>query len=78
MNPERLKARRKFNDEIRQRIDLVAADMVVSKSDIPKVKSRLRHYDLLQFAKEHHISLDWLICGDLIGLARTIVARRRV
>jgi hypothetical protein len=51
MNPERLKARRKFNDEIRQRIDLVAADMVVSKSDIPKVKSRLRDYDLLQFAK---------------------------
>jgi len=39
MNPERLKARRKFNDEIRQRIDLVAADMVVSKSDIPKVSS---------------------------------------
>ena len=77
MNPERLKARRKFNYEIRQRIDLVAADIVVSKSDIPKVKSRLRDYDLLQFAKENHISLDWLICGELTGLARTIVARRR-
>jgi hypothetical protein len=77
MNLERLKERRKYNDEIRQRIDLVAADIVVSKSDILKVKARLRHYDLLQFAKEHHVSLDWLICGDPTGLARTIVAKRR-
>jgi hypothetical protein len=76
MNPERLKERRKFNDEIRRRIDLVAADIVVSESDILKVKARLRHYVLLQFAKEHHVSLDWLICGELTGLARTIVARR--
>jgi hypothetical protein len=31
---------------------------------------------LVLFAQEHSVAIDWLICGTLTGLARTIVARR--
>jgi hypothetical protein len=38
----------------------------------------LKHDNLLCFARKHRISLDWLICGDLKGLLRTVRARRSV
>jgi hypothetical protein len=61
---------------MRRRIDLIAADYGVPASEVTKVRGGLNHHDLLCFAQKYRISLDWLICGDLKGLVRTIVARR--
>jgi len=55
---------------------LIAANYGVLASEVAKVRGRLKHYDVLCFAQKYRISLDWLICGDLKGLVRTIVARR--
>jgi hypothetical protein len=46
----------------------------------PTLQQRHRHPRLSPSyrarAVQYRISLDWLICGDLKGLVRTIVARR--
>jgi hypothetical protein len=76
MNPERKKQRANFNDEIRQRIDLVAAEYGIPEPEVKKTRGRLKHYDLLCFAEKYGVALDWLICGDWKSLARMIVARR--
>jgi hypothetical protein len=76
MREDQKKARANFKDEMRRRIDMIAADSGVPESEVAKVRGRLKHYDLLCFAEKYRISLDWLICGDLKGLVRTIVARR--
>ncbi|WP_279683867.1 hypothetical protein [Bradyrhizobium sp. SSUT18] len=55
---------------------MIAADYGVPEAEVAKVRGRLKHYDLLCFAEKYRISLDWLICGDLKGLVRMIVARR--
>jgi hypothetical protein len=33
---------------------------------------RLLTYDIKLFTEKHHVSVDWLICGDLKGLLRTV------
>jgi hypothetical protein len=76
MNAHRREERARFNDELRRRIDLIAADCGLPRSAVAKVRGRLRHHDLVLFAQEHSVAIDWLICGTLTGLARTIVARR--
>ena len=76
MNADRWEKRANFKEEMRRRIDLIAADYGVPESEVAKVRGRLKQYDLLCFAEKYRISLDWLICGDLKGLVRTIVARR--
>jgi hypothetical protein len=76
MREDQKKARANFNDEMRRRIDMIAADYSVPESEVAKVRGRLKYYDLLCFAKKCSISLDWLICGEVKGLIRTIVARR--
>jgi hypothetical protein len=48
----------------------------VPEAEIAKVRGRLRHYDALCFAQKYSISLDWLICGEVKGLIRTIVASK--
>jgi hypothetical protein len=68
--------RKDFKDEMRRRIDIIAADYGVPETEVAKVRGRLKHDDVLCFAEKYRISLDWLICGDLKGLVRTIVARR--
>lgn len=73
---QRREERVKFKQEMRQRIDLIAADYGVPGSEVARVRGRLKHHDVVHFAKKYRISLDWLICGDLKGLVRTIVARR--
>jgi hypothetical protein len=76
MREDQKKARANFKDEMRRRIDMIAADCGVPELEVAKVRGRLKHYDLLCFAEKYRISLDRLICGDLKGLVRTIVARR--
>jgi hypothetical protein len=76
MRADRREERARFNAEIRWRIDLVAADCGLPRSAVAWVRGRLRHQDLVLFAQEHSVAIDWLICGTLTGLARTIVARR--
>ncbi len=76
MREDQKKARANFKDEMRRRIDMIAADYGVPESEVAKVRGRLKHYDLLCFGQKYSISLDWLIWGDLKGLVRTIVARR--
>lgn len=76
MREDQKMKRANFKDEMRRRIDLIAVDYGVPESEVAKVRGRLKHYDLLCFAQKYRISVDWLICGDLKGLVRTIVARR--
>ena len=55
---------------IRLRIQLIIA--AERKLSIDQIANALTCKDepLLQFAKDHKLSLDWLICGDLEGLLR--------
>ena len=76
MREDQKKARANYKDEMRRRIDMIAVDYDVPQAEVAKVRGRLKHYDVLCFAEKYRISLDWLICGDLKGLVRTIVARR--
>lgn len=76
MREDQKKARANYKDQMRRRIDMIAVDYDVPQAEVAKVRGRLKHYDVLCFAEKYRISLDWLICGDLKGLVRTIVARR--
>jgi len=68
--------RAEFNQAVRGRIALIAAERGLPKSEIAKVMGRLKHYDLFCFAQKHHVNLDWLIAGDLKGLLKTVRARQ--
>lgn len=76
MREDQKKARANYKDQMRRRIDMIAVDYDVPQAEVAKVRGRLKHYDVLCFAEKYRVSLDWLICGDLKGLVRTIVARR--
>ena len=76
MRADRRQERAKFNEEIRRRIDMIAADCGLPRSAVARVRGRLRHHDLVLFAQEHRVAIDWLICGSLTGLAATVAARR--
>jgi hypothetical protein len=54
---------------IRQRIRLIANERNLSNNQIAKAIT-CKDEDLLQFAENHSLSLDWLICGDLKGRLR--------
>jgi len=56
---------------IRTRIRLLAAERGLTQSDIHAALT-VNTYDIMHFAKRHRVSLDWLICGDLKGLLRTV------
>jgi len=62
------------NAAVRKRIALIAAERKLEPSETEALmKGRwLRTFDLCQFAKKHHLSVDWLIFGDLKGLLRTV------
>jgi hypothetical protein len=55
--------------EIRQRIRLIANELNLSNDQIARAIT-CKDDDLLQFAEDHKLSLDWLICGDLEGRLR--------
>jgi hypothetical protein len=61
MNPESLEQRRAFNEQLRARLKLVAAE----RGDTAmKWLGKLRHEDLLAFVQKHGLSWDWVLCGD--------------
>jgi hypothetical protein len=62
------------NATIRKRIALIAAERKLDPSEtMAMMKGRwLRTFDLRQFAKKHHLSVDWLIFGDLKGSLETV------
>ena len=55
---------------------MIAHERRLPGSEIAKAMT-CQTYELRQFAKRQHISLDWLIFGDLKGLLRTAQARQR-
>jgi hypothetical protein len=72
MNPKRksvLPTWAEMKPAIRQRIRLIANERRLSNDQIAKALT-CKDDALLQFADDHKISLDWLICGDLAGLQR--------
>jgi hypothetical protein len=60
------------NAAIRKRIALIAAERKLDPSETKALMTgrRLPHHPLCQFAKKHHLSFDWLLCGDLKGRLR--------
>jgi hypothetical protein len=76
VNAAQKEERAKFRQEIRRRIALIATERGLPKSETAQVMGRLKHYDLLCFAKRHRVDIEWLICGHLAGLLRMVRARR--
>jgi|GraSoi2013_100cm_1033763.scaffolds.fasta_scaffold32425_2 hypothetical protein len=64
--------RARFRQEVRVRISLIATERGLPESETAKVMSYLRTRDVIAFIKQHHISADWLLCGDLKGLLDTV------
>jgi len=59
----------------RIRIRMIARERGLSDAEIAKALN-CGITAVVEFAKKHHVSLDWLIDGDLKGLLRTVRARR--
>jgi hypothetical protein len=62
------------NAAVRKRIALIAAERKLDPLETEALmKGRwLRTFHLRQFAKKRHLSVDWLIFGDLKGLLETV------
>ena len=71
MNPQRMEERRALYAGIRKRLLLLANERNMAKDDLKRALG-LREQDLVDFAIQHRLSLDWLIRGDLKGLLRTV------
>jgi hypothetical protein len=72
MTPKRKAARTEWDaikSRISQRIRLIANERGLSNDQFAKTMT-CKDDDLLRFAEDHDLSLDWLICGDLKGLLR--------
>jgi hypothetical protein len=61
-------------DAIQRRIRWLAHERNLPPCEIAKALM-VRQYDLVQFIERHNLSYDWLLCGDLKGLARMPVKR---
>jgi hypothetical protein len=71
MNPAQREERRAFNEAMRARIRLIAQERNLPDSEI-KWMGRLATRDLVSFMTRHNASADWLLCGDLKGLLKTV------
>ena len=54
---------------IRRRLQWLAYERQIPEKDLPKGLCNPTD-EFLDFAEKHHISLDWLLCGDFKGLHR--------
>jgi hypothetical protein len=62
MNPKRLEQRRAFNEQLRARLKLVAAERGIPDADM-KWLGRLRHDDLVAFIQKHGLNVEWVYRG---------------
>jgi hypothetical protein len=58
-------------ENIRRRLQWLAYERQIPEKDLPKVRCYPTD-ELLDFAEKYHVSLDWLLGGDLKGLHRMI------
>jgi hypothetical protein len=58
-------------ENVRRRLQWLAHERQIPEKDLPKVQCCPTD-ELLDFAEKHHLSLDWLLGGDLKGLHRMI------
>jgi hypothetical protein len=56
-------------ENVRRRLQWLAYERQIPEKDLPKVQCNPTD-ELFDFAEKYHISLDWLLCGDLKGLHR--------
>jgi hypothetical protein len=62
MDPKRKEERRAFNEALRARLRLVAAERNIPDADM-KWLGRLRHYDLMRFVQKHKLCWKWVLLG---------------
>lgn len=62
MNEKDKLERRAFNEALRARIRLIAAQRGVS-DDKMKWLGRIRHHDLVKFVRKHQLDWNWVLLG---------------
>jgi hypothetical protein len=62
MDKQRLEERRTFNEALRARMRLIAAQRGVP-DDQMKWLSRIRHHDLVKFVTKHQLDWNWVLLG---------------
>ena len=56
---------------MQRRIQVIAAERSIPPADFHKLMyKRISTRDVMLFCEKHKVSFDWLLCGDLKGLAR--------
>jgi hypothetical protein len=63
MDPKRKEERRAFNEALRARMRLIAAQRGVP-DDQMKWLGRIRHEDLVKFVTQHQLDWNWVLLGD--------------
>ncbi len=63
MTPAQREKRRAFKEAMRARIRLIAQARNLPDAEVKKVMGRLKLSDLLCFAKQHGVAVDWLIAA---------------
>ena len=64
MDPKRKEERRAFNEALRARMRLIAAQRGVP-DDQMKWLGRIRHHDLVKFVSKHRLDWNWVLLGVL-------------
>ena len=62
MNLKQLEERRAFNEALRARMRLIAAQRGVP-DDQMKWLGRIRHHDLVKFVRKHELDWNWVLLG---------------
>ena len=56
---------------VQRRVRAIAGERKIPQADFAKLMhKRISTFAVMQFCEKHKISYDWLLCGDLQGLAR--------
>jgi hypothetical protein len=61
---------------MRIRISMIARERGLSDAETAKAMN-CGTSAVVEFAEKHDVSLDWLVCGDLKGLLRTVRAKQQ-
>jgi hypothetical protein len=62
MNEQRKQERREFNEALRARMRLIAAQRGVADADMKWI-GRLKHYHLAEFVRKHQLDWHWVLLG---------------